>query len=88
MIDVETTGLNAAKDQIIEYGAVLAEGFRPVETFSRLVRIDRNLPQQIVSLTGITDSLLQKEGVSPQQALEEFLAFIGRAQACRISYQL
>lgn len=78
VIDVETTGLNAAKDQIIEYGAVLAEGFRPVETFSRLVRIDRNLPQQIVSLTGITDSLLQKEGVSPQQALEEFLAFIGR----------
>lgn len=78
LIDVETTGLNPAKDQIIEYGAVLAEGFQPLKTFSRLVRIEGKLPESIVSLTGITDSMLQASGVPPEQALKEFLDFIGQ----------
>lgn len=78
LIDVETTGLDPRQDQIIEYGAVRAENFQPVETFCRLVRIEGKLPAGIVSLTGITDSMLQESGVPPEQALREFLSFIGQ----------
>lgn len=78
VIDVETTGLDSATDQIIEYGAVRVVNGQAEQTFSALVKIKTPLPKEIVKLTGITDALLQAEGQSPEQALAGFLNFIGK----------
>lgn len=76
VFDIETTGLSARNDQIIEIGAVKVAGGRVLDTFSSFVRLDRPLPEEIVRLTNITDDMLV--GAPPlEQVFESFLSFIG-----------
>lgn len=77
LIDLETTGLQPDRDEIIEFGALRLDGGRE-EEFSCLVRPQRPLPKAITELTGITDALLQEQGLAAEQALGRFLAFVGR----------
>lgn len=75
VIDIETTGLYAEADAIIEIGAVkITEGNE--EYFQRLVNIGFGLSDSIIRLTGITDSMLQQNGNSLESVLKEFLDFI------------
>jgi len=53
-LDIETTGLNAEQDEIIEIGAVRFKGSRTFETFSALVNPGKPIPYKIQQLTGIT----------------------------------
>jgi len=55
-LDLETTGLDPAKDSIIEIGAIRVEAGRPGEAFHTLVNPGRPIPPFIRRLTGITDS--------------------------------
>ena len=76
VLDLETTGLKAASDAIIEYGALRVRDGVPAEELSLLVCCKTPLPAGITELTGIRDADLQ-QGVEARAALEEFLAFIG-----------
>lgn len=76
VIDLETTGLKAASDTIIEYGALRVRDGEPVEELSLLVHCETPLPAVITELTGIQNSDLQN-GMEERAALEKFLAFIG-----------
>ena len=71
VIDLETTGLHPDRDEILEYGAKRVVNGETTENFSRLVRCGHALPQEIQNLTGITEELLQEQGVLPDQALQE-----------------
>jgi predicted DnaQ family exonuclease/DinG family helicase len=75
-IDLETTGLDADKDQIIEMAAVSFVNGQAVESFQSLVRVDRPLDPFITELTGITDVDLKP---APQfsEIAGELLSFIG-----------
>lgn len=53
-LDLETTGLDSDKDQIIEVGAVKFRGSEVLDTFSSLVNTKRTLTPFIQKLTGIT----------------------------------
>lgn len=53
-LDLETTGINAKSDHIIEVGAVKFVGSEKVDTFSALVNPHRRLSSFIVGLTGIS----------------------------------
>jgi DNA polymerase-3 subunit epsilon/ATP-dependent DNA helicase DinG len=55
-LDLETTGVNAKNDHIIEVGAVKFQGGEQVDTLSLLVNPQRKLSSFIVGLTGITQS--------------------------------
>jgi len=55
-LDLETTGINAKTDHIIEVGAVKFVGGEQVDTFSALVNPHRRLSSFIVGLTGISQS--------------------------------
>jgi DNA polymerase-3 subunit epsilon/ATP-dependent DNA helicase DinG len=55
-LDVETTGLEAGVDEIIEIAAVKFQGEQVLETFDQLVRPRHSLPLKITRLTGITDA--------------------------------
>ena len=76
VIDLETTGLNAATDAIVEYGALRVRDGAPAEAFSTLVRVANPLPDTVIKLTGITPELLV-DGMEPLAALEAFLEFVG-----------
>ena len=76
LIDLETTGLQPDQDEIIEFGAIRVDGDKETE-FNCLVRPAGPLPQTIAELTGLTDGVLQAQGLAMEQALEQFLTFIG-----------
>jgi DNA polymerase-3 subunit epsilon/ATP-dependent DNA helicase DinG len=54
-LDLETTGLDASRDAIIEVGAVKFLDGEPVDSFSTLVNPGRPIPYEITLITGITD---------------------------------
>jgi DNA polymerase-3 subunit epsilon/ATP-dependent DNA helicase DinG len=54
-LDLETTGLDPARDVIIEVAAVKFVGRRELDRLSSLVRPGRQIPIQVSQLTGITD---------------------------------
>lgn len=80
VIDVETTGLSAEKNLIIEYGAVKVANGEITEEFSALVQREEPVPAVIGKLTGISDDMLTELGVPPEEALEKFLAFVGNSK--------
>ena len=53
-LDLETTGLDSAKDTIIEVGAVKFQGNAVVDTFQTFVNPGRTIPEFIQRLTGIS----------------------------------
>ena len=52
-LDLETTGLDDAKDAIIEVGAVKFRGSDTLDTFHSLANPHRRIPAHIAALTGI-----------------------------------
>src|SRR4051812_3630283 len=57
-IDVETTGLEAGTDEIIEVAAVKFTGDTVLETFQKLIKPRHSLPLKIARLTNISDEML------------------------------
>ncbi len=74
--DLETTGLNAQKDHIIEIGAVLFRNGEEIERFQTFVDPHMKLERLTTELTGITDDML-KGAPDIGEALPKFLAFVG-----------
>jgi len=75
--DIETTGLNPSRDEIIEIGAVKVKNGVVLETLSCFVSPSRPIPREITQLTGITQDMIDTQGIPPAQALETFLQFVG-----------
>src|SRR5438045_2189620 len=57
-IDLETTGLDASSDQVIEVGVVFVERGEIVRRVGQLLRPSKPLPVIIRRLTGLDDALL------------------------------
>ena len=73
-LDVETTGLNPAKDKLLEIGAVKVRDGRICETYNTLIDCGMQVPERIQALTGITDEM-RRTGKKPEEAFRGFLAF-------------
>ena len=74
--DLETTGLSARTDRIIEIGAVILKNGVEIDRFQTFVDPERPLERKIVDLTGITDEML-KGAPKIEEVLPKFLEFIG-----------
>lgn len=59
VIDLETTGLDPATDEIIEIGAVKIVDGAVCGTLQTLVKPGRPVPDDVVELTGISNEMLQ-----------------------------
>jgi len=76
VVDIETTGLSAAKDSITEIGAVKIRQGKLVERFSELINPEVPIPDNIIKLTGITNAMVKnKETI--KEILPRFLKFVG-----------
>ena len=75
-IDLETTGLDPDKDDIIELGAVRFRNGFGVERFERLVNPMRPLPSFITELTGISDKDLEN-ALPLEELAPDFIRFVG-----------
>jgi len=74
--DLETTGLSAHSDKIIEIGAVLMRGGEEIDRFQTFVDPQESLRREIVELTGITDEML-KGAPKLEEIFPRFLEFVG-----------
>ncbi|MCI8780177.1 MAG: PolC-type DNA polymerase III [Lachnospiraceae bacterium] len=74
VFDLETTGIGAKSNEIIEIGAVKVEDGKIGETFSVFVNPLRPIPYPIQQLTGINDSMVTGAGTI-QEVLPEFICF-------------
>jgi DNA polymerase III subunit epsilon len=75
--DLETTGLTAAADRIVEIGAVrFLECGRELGRYQRLINPERPMPAGAQAIHGISDTDLA--GASPaRDVLPEFIEFLG-----------
>ena len=59
VFDVETTGLSAVYDTIIELAAVKMHKGNVIETFEQFIDPGHPLSQTTINLTGITDEMVR-----------------------------
>ncbi len=74
--DLETTGLSAKNDRIIEIGAVLMKNGEELARYQTFVDPQCVLDKKITELTGITQDMLVG-APTIDKALPEFLKFVG-----------
>ena len=74
--DTETTGTKAAKNRIIEIGAVKVQGGEITDRFQQLVNPQRSVPSRITHLTGITTGMVFEEPVM-EEVMPGYLDFLG-----------
>lgn len=73
--DFETTGLSAARERVVEIGAVrFLPGGKSLGSFSRLVQPGMQIPELVVGIHGITDQDVA-EAPDFRSLAEEVLAF-------------
>ena len=76
--DLETTGLSAASDEVLEFAAVLVDSSGAVTSeFSALVRVKQPVSAIITQITGITQADVDREGRPLANVMADFLAFVG-----------
>lgn len=75
-VDLETTGLDASKDRIIEIGAVRFGREGVLDRFQTLVRPGVPIPPGIRLMTSITDEDV-RDAPPPARAVSEFAVFAG-----------
>ncbi len=75
-LDLETTGLDASQDAIIEIGAVKFTADHVIERFATLVNPQRPIPARITQITSIRDADVA-EAPTLDRVLPELRAFVG-----------
>lgn len=77
VVDIETTGFSSSVNEIIEIGAIRVLNNEVIDSYHVLIKIDNEIPQNIVNLTGITDDLLKEKGILINEAISSFINFVG-----------
>lgn len=75
IIDLETTGLDPTFDEIIEVGAIRVRNGNVTDTFSSLVKPEKEVDAFITEITGITNEMLA-DAPSISEIFPDFLSFV------------
>lgn len=78
LIDIESTGLDPVYDDIIEISAIKVRDHKVTDQFSELIINETQaLSDFITELTGISQELIDREGIDISSALNSVVEFIG-----------
>ena len=77
VFDFETTGFYPGTAHVIQISALKVASGKVVEEFNRFIKIDFPVPAEAAAVHGITDAVLEAEGVSATEAWTDFLEFTG-----------
>lgn len=78
VFDLETTGLKAEANEIIEVAAIrFKKGTNTHVTYQSLVRPRKAVPKKITEITGITQAMVDSDGRPIDEVLDEFRNFVG-----------
>ena len=75
---METTGLSAIYDNIIELAAVKMQNGNVIDTFEEFINPGRPLSATIIDLTGITDAMLANTRTE-KEVITDFREWVGDA---------
>ena len=73
-VDLETTGLSAKKDHIIEIGAIQVKNGQIVDKWNKLIDPRVEIPERIEGITGITQKMLKGQSYI-EEVIGEFYEF-------------
>lgn len=76
ILDIETTGLSAEKDNIIEVGAIEIRNGEIAREYGRLIRYNGIIPEIVKDMTGINENMLKEKGDDISEVLKELFEFI------------
>ncbi len=77
VFDLETTGFSPVTNEIIEIGAVRVKDRKILDEFHSFVRPDKEIPENIVQLTDITNEMVA-EADPISDVLPRFLEYVGQ----------
>lgn len=91
VLDTETTGINCRKDEIIELAVLKltrADGMVQREEMDEFIRLSpgRQLPAMITNLTGITEQMLNDDGLEKQVVAERFASMLREGRTLIVAY--
>lgn len=75
VFDLETTGLSATNDEIIEIGAIRFEANAPTEIFHTYVKPKKKISKRITLINGITNEMVENSPTI-EDVIPKFLDFI------------
>lgn len=78
VLDIETSGLSAEKNEIIEIGMLKVNKNQVIDKFQVLIKPKCRIASFIEELTGITNESLKKEGRIISEVLPAVRSFIGK----------
>jgi DNA polymerase III epsilon subunit family exonuclease len=78
VVDLETTGLNAGIDEIIEIGAIkVNKNSNHHDSFQYLVKPKKKIPKRATEINGISQEMVDRDGRDSGEVIKEFVEFIG-----------
>ena len=78
VLDLETTGLNLAKAEILELALMRVTAGVPAETYAWVLKVSGPLDPEVVRITGITDGMVESLGADPTLTLNIAHQLIGK----------
>ncbi len=75
LVDLETTGISAKEDRIIEIGAIKYKDGQVVDKMETFVNPARKIPERIVEITNITDEMVEGAPYI-EDVIGEFINFL------------
>ena len=79
--DVETTGVDAEWDHVVQLAAVLTDEVGlELATMDRIVRPDDfTIPKRVAAIHGITTQIARAKGIGIEEVLSEFLELVAQS---------
>jgi DNA polymerase-3 subunit epsilon/ATP-dependent DNA helicase DinG len=71
VLDLETSGIDPKRDDIIEVAMIRYENGKEVARYDDLIKLDYKLPEIITIITGITDKDLEENGKDREEVFAE-----------------
>ena len=78
VVDTEATGLSFTHDELIQIAAARVKGGQVVDWYVTFVNPGKEIPEEIVHLTGITNGDVA-DAPGPDEALEGLCSFVGES---------